>query len=177
MDTTDLIVAASNTMYALKDGGSTAPATFPTPLTTGDLVSLPLGGAFTPSATVKGWYADMLSGSSIITAPTVTRGAVIWSATTPTTDPCSPGATSLTYARAIGNGQNLVVGGTSIVSGANVVKTSVLKLANYSPTSSKGRFKLNFSYGDGTGGPGARDATLDFTLTGGRTGIRFVTTQ
>ncbi len=150
---------------------------FMTPLALGDLTQLALNGSIPSSPTLKGWYANMSAGQYITTAATITRGAVVWSTTIPTTDPCSPGATSETYVRAIGNGSNLVIGGVAIISGANVVKTTTVRLNNPNPPNSKKRYKLTFDRGDGTTGPGARDQNLDFTLTGGRTGVRFVTTQ
>lgn len=177
LSNSDISVGAASRMYAIKDGGSAAPATFGAPLTAGDLTMLPLNGSIPSSPLIKGWYAQMSPGQYIITAATITRGAVVWSTTIPTTDPCSPGATSETYVRAIGNGSNLVIGGVAIQSGANIVKTTTVKLVNPNPINSKKRYKLTFDRGDGTTGPGARDQNLDFTLTGGRTGVRFVTTQ
>ncbi len=168
---------ANSIMYAIKDGGTSAPATFGSPLTLGDLTNLPLNGTVPSSNLIKGWYSNMASNSHIVTAASTIRSSVVWSTTTPVNDPCTPGASSETYARAMGNGANLVVGGTSISAGANVVKRQALKLVNTAYNNSKGKYKLNFSYGDGTGGPGAKDATLDFNLTGGRTGVRFITTQ
>jgi type IV pilus assembly protein PilY1 len=186
LDGTDRTSTVAQTLFAIKDGGSVVPATVVTPLNKGALVNMPLNGGFSEGDnSIKGWYINLPVGQQMVNFPYVARGLVLFTTTNPTSDPCTPGATSTVYARAIGTGANVLNGVTSYTTNANAVKVQLVRVDGGPSTSSKGRYKLNFSFGDqgsgALGGDPANDplgnSRIEFQLNGGRTAIRFLRTQ
>ena len=178
LSTGDLVGGATTTFYAIKDGNAGTPGTFASPLAKSDLVAITPSTEAPTGPTVKGWYMDMTSGGGgqIVNTPFVSRGVVIWATSIPTTDPCSPGATSVLYARSLGTGRNKLTTGTFATLPANVNKVQTVKttVAAGTATTSQGRFVAVVSTANG-------DQTIGVDLThpliGGRTGVRFVAAQ
>jgi type IV pilus assembly protein PilY1 len=134
LDTTDMGNTQTQTMYAFRDGSKTEPATAAMlppgvshPLRRVDFVSLSdadlLTGVAVPPEKV-GWLHD-LSGvgaggatERVAFQPVANSGIVAWFGNIPSTDPCSPGVTSRTYAVSYDTGKSALfdsVGGTTVV--------------------------------------------------------------
>ena len=101
LDITDLTDTQKQTMYALRDGSGSTPATTGLPLTRSALTSLTdlTTGITTLTDSSSGWYYDLTNsagGSSggterIVVAPAAVTGLniVAWTTVIPSSDPCS----------------------------------------------------------------------------------------
>lgn len=176
LDIGDMTSAAVPSMYAIRDGNATTPATFTSPRTATDLTLLGLTDSFVSTSTTKGWYMNLNASSHILGGPYLARGNVIWSTTAPTSDACSAGATSNIYARAISDGGNRIASGTSITTTSQILKLQTVAVSNSGAVNSQKKFRLNTSKSDGTA-DGTGDVDLTFSLIGGRTGVRFIAAQ
>ncbi|WP_417066914.1 pilus assembly protein [Niveibacterium terrae] len=121
----DLVTANQQSFYAFRDGSRTR-AYGPSPAASNQS-SLPTNGSFpiTRSQMVKntnlllgyakdlnypmGWYYELISSSEKITSSIVANeGVVSWTAYLPSTDVCSPGAASKTYAAEYDTGKSRI---------------------------------------------------------------------
>lgn len=177
LDSSDMAVTTTRTFYAIKDGSSSTPATVTTPLGRGDLVGITAADFAPQGAGVKGWYMDMVEdgGGQVTSPPLVARGVVMWSTTVPTSDPCSPGASGVFYAREMGSARNRIATGELYVTmNAPITKLQVASSAANDNTSSQRKQLLITST---SGADIIVDVNLQVVLTGGRSNLRFVTTR
>jgi len=166
------------TFYAVKDGGPAIPGTFSTPVTRTDLEPVTPSGSAPQGAAIKGWYMDMTSGGGgqISVSPHVARGVVMWASTVPSTDPCTPGATAVFYAREMGAATNRIASGSTYVTmNAPVTKLQVAQSTQAAGGTSTQRKQLMIA--STSGADIVVDVNLRVVLTGGRSNLRFVTTQ
>ncbi len=176
--TSDLSNGTTRTFYAIKDGSASQPGTFSSPLGRSDLAAVTASGSAPQGTAVKGWYMDMTAagGGQITISPHVARGVVMWATTVPTTDPCSPGATSVFYAREMGAATNRIANGSLYVTmNAPVTKLQVAQSRDAAGGTSTQRKQLMIA--STSGADIIVDVNLRVVLTGGRSNLRFVTTQ
>ena len=176
--TADLSSGAVRTFYAVKDGGPAIPGTFATPVSRTDLEPVTPSGSAPQGAAIKGWYMDMTSGGGgqISVSPHVARGVVMWASTVPSTDPCTPGATAVFYAREMGAATNRIANGSTYVTmNAPVTKLQVAQSTQAAGGTSTQRKQLMIA--STSGADIVVDVNLRVVLTGGRSNLRFVTTQ
>ena len=168
----DVSSPLTGTFYAVKDGGPVTPGTFSSALAPSDLANASSGPVTVGPAT-KGWYMTMLNTAQIVTAPHIARGVVIWAATAPSTDPCSPGATSYIYARDLGAGVTRMRNNSASVSvAAPVTKLqTALGTGTASPTSSQRNLVV---IGSSSTADVLIDVSLRVVLSGGRSNLRFI---
>jgi type IV pilus assembly protein PilY1 len=172
----DAASTASRTLYAVKDGGPVTPATFATALTRSSLQAVTETGSATVGDATKGWYIDMPSSGQIVVPPYIARGVVIWGATIPSSDPCSPGANSQIYARELGSASNRITGGvTSIAVSAPMTKVQTA-LAGGSSSSTSSQRKL-LAIGSTSTSDIQIDVSLRVMLGGGRSNLRWISRQ
>jgi type IV pilus assembly protein PilY1 len=122
LDPTDLsnpaIANQIQTMYAIRDGTGTAPATFAQPLQP-RVSMVPLIDRVNGlgSEPVFGWYDDLPLGQRIVTPPQAAISIVAYAGTEPQTDPCLTGQPAVLYVRGFSFGQSLLtdLSGTPIV--------------------------------------------------------------
>ncbi|HPU54328.1 MAG TPA: PilC/PilY family type IV pilus protein, partial [Burkholderiaceae bacterium] len=178
LSTADLSSGAVRTFYAVKDGGPSIPGTFATPVSRSDLEPVTPSGTAPQGAAVKGWYMDMTAGGGgqIAISPHVARGVVMWAATVPSTDPCTPGATAVFYAREMGAATNRIANGSLYVTmNAPVTKLQVAQSTQAAGGTSTQRKQLLIA--STSGSDIVVDVNLRVVLTGGRSNLRFVTSQ
>ena len=127
----------------------------------------------TVGAATKGWYMTMPTSASIVTAPHLARGVVIWAATAPSSDACSPGAMSYIYARDLGSGVTRMRNNAASVSvAAPVTKLqTVLGTGTATPTSSQRNLVV---IGSSSNSDVLIDVNLRVLLSGGRSNLRFI---
>lgn len=114
LDTSDLTDTQQQTMYALRDGTGTTPATFSTPLTRGNLKKNDLVTDLNMQDTDSGWYYDLTgvapntggATERIVVDPDAVAGifSINWGTLIPTSDPCS--LNGAVYSAAYGSGQS-----------------------------------------------------------------------
>lgn len=178
LDTADLSVSATRTFYAIKDGSSSAPSPAATPIVRGDLVGITSADQAPEGSAVKGWYMDMVDagGGQMTAPPLVARGVVMWSTTVPTSDPCSPGAAGVFYAREMGSARNRIANGDLYVTmNAPITKLQVAESSQTvgAPNSQRKQLMITST----SGADIIVDVNLQVVLTGGRSNLRFVTTR
>lgn len=172
----DAASTASRTLYAIKDGGPVTPGTFASPLTRASLQAVPESGTAPVGDSTKGWYMDMPNGGQIVVPPYIARGVVIWGATIPSADACSPGADSRIYARELGSAANRITTGvTSISVSAPMTKVQTALASGASGSTSSQRKLL--AIGSTSASDIQVDVNLRVMLGGGRSNLRWVTRQ
>ena len=178
MATTDLSSGSTRTFYAIKDGSANTPATVTTPLGRSDLVAVTPSGTAPQGPSVKGWYMDMTvgGGGQIIIPPHVARGVVMWGSTVPTTDPCSPGANAVFYAREIGSAGNRLNSGDFYVQ-LNAPVTKIQVAQSNQPGGGTNSQRKQLAIASTSGSDIVIDVNMQVVLTGGRSNLRFITTQ
>lgn len=178
LSSSDMADTTTRTFYAIKDGSSSTPATFTTPLGRGDLVGITSADFAPQGAGVKGWYMDMVDagGGQITVPPHVARGVVMWATAVPTSDPCSPGAMGVFYAREMGSARNRIATGDLYVTmNAPITKLQVAESASTTGATNSQRKQLLIT--STSGADIVVDVNLSVVLTGGRSNLRFVTTR
>ena len=115
----------------------------------------------------------MLNTAQIVTAPHIARGVVIWAASAPSSDACSPGAMSYIYARDLGSGVTRMRNNSASVSvAAPVTKLqTALGTGTASPTSSQRNLVV---IGSSSNSDVLIDVSLRVVLSGGRSNLRFI---
>jgi len=172
----DAASTASRTLYAVKDGGPVTPGTFATPLTRASLQAVTESGTATVGDATKGWYMDMPSGGQIVVSPYIARGVVIWGATIPSADACSPGADSRIYARDLGSASNRITTGvTSITVSAPMTKVQTALAGGTAAATSSQRRLL--AIGSTSASDIQIDVSLRVLLGGGRSNLRWISRQ
>ncbi len=174
----DMADTTTRTFYAIKDGGASKPAEFTTPLGRSDLVGITSSEYAPQGEGVKGWYMDMVDagGGQVSVPPHVARGVVMWATTLPTSDPCSPGAMGVFYAREMGSARNRIATGDNYVTmNAPVTKLQVAESASTANASNSQRKQLLIT--STSGADSVVDVNLSVVLTGGRSNLRFVTSR
>jgi type IV pilus assembly protein PilY1 len=96
-------------LYAIKDGSLYAPATTGLPRLRSALSNVArssiTGGA---NQALQGWVIDLPPGEVMVTEPIPNVGIVTFATSTPSTNPCDPGAFGTAYARVYGSGDSKV---------------------------------------------------------------------
>ena len=178
LDFSDMSATTTRTFYAIKDGSSSTPGTFTTPIGRSDLIAITAADYAPQGAGVKGWYMDMVEagGGQVSSPPLVARGVVMWSTTVPTSDPCSPGAAGVFYAREMGSARNrIATGETYVTMNAPITKLQVAESSAAASSTSSQRKQLLIT--STSGADIIVDVNLQVVLTGGRSNLRFVTTR
>jgi type IV pilus assembly protein PilY1 len=172
LSASDVSSPLTGTFFGVKDGGPVTPGTFSSALAVSDLVNAS-GGPVTVGPGTKGWYMTMLTGAQIVTAPHIARGVVIWAATKPSDDACSPGANSYIYARDLGSGVTRMRNNSASVSvAAPVTKLqTALGTGTATPTSSQRNLVV---IGSSSNADVLIDVSLRVVLSGGRSNLRFI---
>ena len=134
-------------------------------------------GSAPVSDATKGWYLDMPSVGQIVVPPFVARGVVIWGATLPTADACSPGANSRIYARELGSAGNRIIGGPTTISvSAPMTKVQTVLAKSGSGTATSSQRKL-LAIGSTSAAEIQIDINLRVMLGGGRSNLRWISRQ
>ncbi|MBU6272681.1 MAG: hypothetical protein KGQ67_15345 [Betaproteobacteria bacterium] len=172
LSASDVSSPLTGTFYGVKDGGPITPGSFGSALSVSDLTNAS-SGPVTVGPGTKGWYMTMLSGAQIVTAPHIARGVVIWAASVPSNDACSPGANSYIYARDLGSGVTRMRNNAASVSvAAPVTKLqTALGTGTATPTSSQRNLVV---IGSSSTADVLIDVTLRVVLSGGRSNLRFI---
>lgn len=115
-------------------------------------------------------------GGQIIIPPHVARGVVMWGSTVPTTDPCSPGANAVFYAREIGSAGNRLNSGDFYVQ-LNAPVTKIQVAQSNQPGGGTNSQRKQLAIASTSGSDIVIDVNMQVVLTGGRSNLRFITTQ
>ncbi len=168
----DVSAPLTGTFYAVKDGGPVTPGTFASALAPSDLVNATSGPATVGPGT-RGWYMTMPNTAQVVTAPHIARGVVIWAATAPSNDACSPGATAYVYARDLGSGITRMRNNAASLSvAAPMTKLqTALGTGTATPTSSQRNLVV---IGSSSNSDVLIDVSLRVVLSGGRSNLRFI---
>ncbi len=94
----------------------------------------------------------------------------------PTTDPCSPGANAVFYAREIGSAGNRLNSGDFYVQ-LNAPVTKIQVAQSNQPGGGTNSQRKQLAIASTSGSDIVIDVNMQVVLTGGRSNLRFITTQ
>jgi len=165
-DTEDLATTGVQSFYAFRDGtvtasytSATSPVAFPINARTSSVQLTDLLTGITPDTTKPmGWYYDLpVSGTDpaqrITAALMANEGTIGWIARTPSSDACSPGATSSIYAVDYGTGITRLVNSSGALIASSTSTTLVTGIFAY-------RYGSKIGIGFNTGNPADETGTL-----------------
>lgn len=168
-DTTDLTTTGVQSFYALRDGTVTAPYTSSTasgglpvnPRTSAVALTNLLTGITADTSKPMGWYYDLPvepnQPARRITAPLLANeGTIAWIARTPSTDACSPGATSSIYAVDYATGLSRLLNTSGTLIASTDSSTLITGLFSYRYSNNGGKIGIGYN----TGNPSDETQTL-----------------